>query len=526
MSNSWKIFILVGIITLFGMVVRINSLSPYLFYPDSYVQIIVAHNISDYGSVIGLLGDKGMLYPDFFGWTRPVYPLLILLFGFIFQNTILVAKYISFFAGVLTIPLAFLFISKALKSKTTGVIASILLCISYNHAIWGGFVLSDTVGVFFLTLFLYFLFKYLDLESNFGEYADLTAGALFAVAVLSRYEYFIILPAVIYLFWAKSLSLKQLGIKILNFTGGGALVFSIAYYFLSPFSIDSSRSAEQIGGFVSSLGGLDLTAIKGFVISDPIIAIAGLLGLVWMLNAKEDRTLATFTLFSIIPLELLYYQTNPEMQRYFVHLLPFLIIPASYAISQAYTYIVGLPSAKKSIIALFFIIGLGAQLYYTYIGLHGKDQELWFTQGYEEKASEAVNKSIEATTDRDHILIASFPEPYYLFTKFSIQSIADSFPFVFISPEYDTKYVYIVEDEGMRKIFPNFTEFLETALRSKVQAGVEGREITTLPVDAIYRYRTEIQPVSLPIVIYKLKLGDLKAEIQKYYETYNPNPLL
>lgn len=517
MRKASNVFIILGLALLVGFFVRYSALSSYIFYPDGYVQIIVAENIKNFGGVIGTLGNGGMLYPDFFGWTRPIYPILILVFDFFYGNIIPSARTVSFLLGLFAIPLAYLYVRKALTSKLAGCVGAILLAISWNHAVWGGYILSDTTGVFFLLLFLVCFFSITRSQSEIGDYKEILIGVVFFLAILSRYEYALLVIPVLYLLYNSVENRKQFIVRFFNILAGAFLTFSVFYYWLSPFSI-ASGATSQVGSLLSSLGTLNLTALTKFVLTDPIIFFFGICGLFWMFYKNEMRHLAVFSAFSILLLEIIYYQINPEMQRYFVHLIPFILLPASY-FAVVITEQININSKKMAYIIIpLIMLVFGWQIYYTYVGLHKEDDGIWFMAGYEELASKRFALDNAETATQNSIVIASFPEPYFLFNRQSTQSITDSHPFIYISGVPSNTLIYIVEDEGMRKVFPVFTKFLDSEMQDKITY--------TFPIDAMYRYGGDIESVYDPVIVYIISLNDLKLYIEKYNETNSPSSML
>ena len=216
------------LICITGIILRLHNLSPFKIYPDSFQNLVVAQNIATYHSVVGFLGPQGMLYPDFFMWTRTAYALLILLTNFVTNNMTIAAQFISLFAGILAIPLAYLLIKKIFYKTAYAIAGSLLIALSYNHTVWSGFIMTETVSVFFMLLFLWSFFSGLKTNNNTSShpgkptrahpgslaaanisdsgrrqnddiFRDFLTGMLFAFAVMSRYEYFIVLLPVIYL---------------------------------------------------------------------------------------------------------------------------------------------------------------------------------------------------------------------------------------------------------------------------------------------------------------------------------------
>ncbi|MDQ3089890.1 MAG: glycosyltransferase family 39 protein, partial [bacterium] len=280
-TRKKNILILVAI-TLLGIALRIHNLSDYKFYPDSYVPLIVAENINTFGSVIGTLGENGMLYPDFFGWTRPLFPYLIYLLNLMIGNLFLSGQIITMLAGIATIPLSYFYIKSVLNSKTAGLFASLLLALSYSHVVWGGFILSETTGVVFLILFLWIFFKNLERESSLADWRDFLSGATFALAVLARYEYAILVLPVAFMFFLKLKEGKPVFARILNMIVAGSFLFALTYFYLSPFTLQFSNAGKEIGSLFGFFNSHGLNGIKKFVLSDILLSIFGFLGLCYM----------------------------------------------------------------------------------------------------------------------------------------------------------------------------------------------------------------------------------------------------
>ncbi len=517
------ISIILGIITLIGIFLRFNALSTYKFYPDSYVSLIVALNISTYHSVLGILGPHGMIYPDFFSWTRPLYPLLIDLFTLFTHNLDRAGHIVSFLSGVVAIPLCYLFISTALRSKRAGLFGAFMLALSYNHDVWGGFILSDTTGVMMLFLFLWLLFRRLEKEegitdsNQWANLDDLILSAVFAFTILTRYEYAVLVVPVVFLVYFKISHKKEF---FINIAASMSLVFALAYSTISPFVVNGSTE-NPIGSFASlnRFKHIDISAIKGFVLSDPLIAVLFMIGVYLFIRAfREKKYLLGFVGLSLLLLEFMYYQTNPGIQRYVIHLLPFLLLTASYAVHELSQ--MSRAFVRYGFIALF-TLGCLWQGYFTYQGLHNRDNGVWFISGYEDATAQAVLPYVRS----DDILITSFPEPYYLTTGISTQSVSDIAPFVYIPESEDTKDVLIVEDAGMHTVFPRFSSLIHLQLLKY--------KFKELPISsAIFRYGDDITSTNDPIILYRMTLAELKSVIKmtnsnsKTYEVNSTNSLL
>jgi hypothetical protein len=500
---------LFGFIMLLGLILRFHATSPYKFYPDSYQPLVVAENITTYGSVIAPLGNNGLLYPDFFSWTRPMYAFLINI-GEIFTTPENAAQVISFLLSFGAIPLAYLFIKNVWKSKVSGLIGAALLTISYNHTVWSGFILSESIGVFFMILTLYLATRDIDDEKTDVHWPDLITGFSFACAVLTRYEYILIAIPLLYIYFVQN---NKPFFRITTIAGSAVLVFALIYFFLSPFVINSSLTADQFSLFTRTSDLSHFSGLIGFAVTDFILLLSALAGVYLSWKEKRSRQFIFFTLISCILLGYMYFRTNPEIQRYMTHLIPFLLIPASLALTSL-IYWLKVKTWKKyayTTVAVLIVI----QTTLSYRGLHHVNNNLWFTSGYEELAASRVQNSLQ---NIDY-LIVSYPEPYYLKSRIPTQSIADAPPFIhFNSNVSENARIAIIEDESLREVFPNFTNFLTTLDKYKAE---------DLELHAPWRSALKVKEATKPISIYKITLKELTQLITKYkYEINNTSPLL
>ncbi len=482
-----------------GIFLRVHAQSPYKFYPDSYLPLVVAENINSYGLLIGPMGMDGMLYPDFFSWTRPMYPLLISTFSHINSDPIQIAQILSLVAGILAVPIAYFYISRALSSRRAGLLGALLLATSFNHVVWGGFILSDTTGVLFLFITLVLVFHWLNKKFELADWRDIIIGAVFACAVLARYEYIVLALPFIYLFFATS---PNPLLRLTTITAAMSMTLASAYALFSPLVASTEVGIQQIGTLFDSVTSFDLRGLQGFIHSDSLLVSSSLLGIFFMLQDRKYRPLSIFSLLSVFILAFVYYQTNPAMQRYFIHLIPFILLPASLGFFKITEL-----SKTLSLRARYFLwgiccVGLVWQSVTTYQGIHYVNNGIWFESVYEEQAAKLVAPHIPA----EAFIIASFPEPYFMETKHSVHSIANTSPFVHIASSLDQKTVIIVEDEGMRHIFPEFTKLLHKDLKKYM--------VKEIHLSAIFRDAEIIKEATEPIRLYHITLGELKSLIK------------
>lgn len=500
LSNLIIFFLILFFILLGGIFMRINAISVYKFYPDTYQSLQVAENIRNFGSVVAPLGKNGMLYPDYFSWTRPMFSLLIIFFDIIISNLEITARVITLSTSIISILIAYLYISSIFKSRLSGLLGTLLLTISFNHSVWSGFILSDTTGVLFLFITLWLMSRYIDNKNSLAHWQDLLTGLIFSFAILTRYEYVLFIIPMVYLFYAKSVNPFS---RLLTITAATGFIISCVFFSLSPFLINFSSAISQISSFVDPINSFDFRGLRGFIISDYILFLFFIFGTICMFYRKELRHLIIFSLLSIIPLWFVYYQTNPVMQRYFIHLIPFMLLPASFGFTKFIQKILNSNKLVKYTTMSLCGFALLFQTYITYNGLHSTNDGIWFKAGYEAQVVELVHPYIP----EDAVIIVSFPEPYYLGIKQSTHSISDSSPFIYIPNSLDEKEAIIIEDEGMRRIFPKFSAFLQ---KNGGQYAIKNIELQTE-----FRYGQTIDKIVKPIRLYSIKINNLKQLIDK-----------
>ena len=535
-SKKLSVFLILLLLVAIAALLRYHNISPYLIYPDSYQNLIVAENIRHGYGLVGRLGELGMWYPDTLWWTRPAYALLISLFSSGAGDMVGVAKTIAFVAGILLVPTVYVMLQKLWSNRAISLLGAGLVTISYAGTVWGGFVQTESLGILMMAAVLAVLFE-TTRKQNDGVTQFLALGSLFGLAVLTRYEYIVLtLPITYWLYQHRGNEWK------LQFGAAGAGVFfviALALFALGPvpFTFEDVRASVQsfalplvavifvLGagiytvqkvarikkGLLASLPYiLPLSAaamllvggIGSFVSSDFLVCALGLYGMVRLLQDHTYRAIGIFALLSITLLSAVYYEVNPDMQRYWTHTLPFLVLVAAYGgyslaekviRSESSSYRVALSSL--AILALLLQTGLAWQ------GLHQFKDGLWFRPGYEEVAAQKVKEILPA----DVIIIAPTPEPYHLFTGRSVHSVALAAPYLYLPEKLDGKNVAVIDDESMRYYFPKFSTFAESSLqRYKTHQFFVGEP---------FRERNNVLTEKKPVTVYVLPLKNLKDAI-------------
>jgi hypothetical protein len=585
--RNWKAYLILIFITLLGAYLRLHALSPFKIYPDSYQNLLVAQNIQTYRSVVSYLGEKGMLYPPFFIWSRPMYPLLITLVQYVTNDITNAAILLSLSMGVLSIPLSYIFITtvlnngamKQLNNTIVGISGAMHIALSFNHTNWGGYIMTETTGVFVLLLFIWHLFSILNTKPRRGSFKDILCGILFGAAIFTRYEYSILLiPLFILLIWK---SPKPL-LRIINLVSGLLITTIVCLFALFPLPSTLLLIPQQThilltrAGIIILVFGITIGAfftiskkqrvhilqlfhtfivttvslfpiliaaliflpsipfissqfagLMDFIKDDIFLSISAYIGILLLIQDKQQKHLAYFSLSSIILLYVFYIRMNPAMERYMTHLIPFLLIPASYAVFWVYQtekLITDQPisenrklrtdnwSTNKNIfIVIFLFILLSCyQLILTYHGFRQWGDKSWYSMSYEEKSARTIrdylrfNQRLSAS-----ILIASFPEPYYYFTNVSTQSIADTYPYVYIDESLNSQQVLIIQDMGMHDIFPHFSDFLTKNMSNFA--------IHSFKTNIFYHYGFRSEKEEYPVILYQTKLEILKKKITEQH---------
>lgn len=533
-----------------GGFLRFINITPYKIYPDSYLNLIVSLNIRDYQSVIGYLGSLGMVYPYFIAWTRPGFPLATLLTSIFTNNLETGTVLVSFISSALTILLSFFLIRTILKSTPAAFFASFITAISFNNIVWSGFIQTEALSVFLMSAFLSALFANYKNHTNFADIKDFLTGLLLGFCIITRYEYLLIVIPATLLILQNSPSPKT---KLLNIFSITIFILTLTFTRLFPvFEMINAISDQLINlaGFVSILIILTLSAVSfrkfipaklffyitqkikiftqitiftlavylilqylfpavftflakelkavgDFFETDILLAILILISVFSWKNSKIINPEPAFSFLSIFLLAPIYWKTNPEMQRYILHLYPFLLI---IALSNSRLIF------KKRLVSFALLPAILLQLYISFWGMRNWDNGEWFKKSYDEQSAILFRQSFENTSDfKDSLLLASFPEAYFYKTRASTYSLTDNPPYIYIDSSLDNKQIYIIEDMGMRDIFPNFSRFLESNLKPFVK-----KEFW---VNETYRYSGYSQKENNPVIVYEIKLSDLKNRL-------------
>lgn len=520
-----------------GLVLRLGNLSPYLVYPDSYTSIVVADTIGRTGAVVANLGAGGLIYPDFFGWTRPGYPLLVALVHTMGFSLVEAGRGVALAAGVACVPAAAWLGFEVTRRRGAALAAAGLASISFASVVWSGFVLTETTGNLILLILLAATWHWRRRQPELLDPRDYLTGLLLAVAILTRYEYALIAPIILL---ASGPRLSP-SVRWLNIAGSAGLILGLAVLILRPFDPDPAYALSQVTSFipiaiVGLVAGAVLLVLGRFVHLAPqrarIVSLAlfaailaaaavwasngypglitfaqqdglivwlGLLGLILMLYRHHTRSAGWLILASIIVLAAAYFRVNPTMARYGTHLLPLLIVPASYLILEAWDL------RRRTIRAGALTIIAALALYQSYLtfgGLRSDQAGIWFKPGYEQTAALLAAPYIPEAA----VIFTALPEPYFLSTTNSTQSFTDISPWIY-APGLDADTpVIVVVDQPLKDLYPEVYHSLTSAPPSSAEAIIE--------VSDPFRYITQTTLKPIPVTLYSTTLGGLQSALK------------
>jgi hypothetical protein len=470
------------LIIFIGVLLRLNNLSSYKFYPDAYQSLIVAQNLLNYQNVIGRLGEAGMIYPQFFLNTRPVFPLLILNVP---------AEITALVCGILSIPLVYRLVYILFKSSRAALGASLVMTLSFNHTVWSGFLMSDTTGILLMLITLNLVFSR----------RSLLAGIFLGLGILSRYEYLLLILPII---WIDQKRVDLLtGTAVTLLLGLGLFYPPLAHVlgavsqfpdialalFILPFLVFVIWKIKILQIIFLAVAvvtlRLYLSGSQGFINfirTDFALIITAALGSLMISFNRNHLRLLLFSAICMLLMTGIYLRINPLQQRYFTHLLPFLIIPAGFA----FTKIKWLP-----------IILIALQIPITAIGISGWDNGDWNNISYEEVSA----RQLKPLLNPGDVLVASMPEPYFYFTGHSTTSVMNQSPYFFLEHLHPDTPVVIIQDMATRDIFPDFSKYLDE--------NYQEYKISQYTTNSNYHYLIHSSPENYPVQIYRLKKGQI-----------------
>ncbi len=549
LRHRYATAILLMLIVLVGLILRIHNISPYLPYPDSYHSLIAAERLGQGEPIIGPLGPDGTSYPPSVWWTRPWYASLIALVSLSGVSPVQAAQIISLLLSMFSILLIYAVSQLIWKHRSVSLAAAGLLAVSFNHVVWSGFVLTEATATFMLLASLYTLLRAFQRPST----ARLVfAGLVFGLAIWTRYEYVLLAIPYLILAWQHLRTL----LYVRTFIPATLLTLITGAAIWRPFNFTSSELWSQLGNFVILLsviafvaiicwvirtyrrivslrflnasrlwqylpfvlgglaGSVIIAAITGyslpyfsstntfFIHELPLLPLLILSSLAARRTREARRILGVFSL-AIILLLAAYLRVNADMERYLTHVLPLVILMASFGAIISLRLIEALPKAKRQLsIAACSIVVIG-QLFISFNGIHNWQDGLWFQPGYEELSAQKL-PPIPANS----LIITATPEPYYLATHHGIITPFTAPPYLELPQSVDHHTpVIVVADESMRRYFP---EVYDTVTQ-KLQV----YQIDSYFLQVPFRDGSDIIAEQNPVRVYRLPLDHIPSQLTR-----------
>lgn len=498
------------------------------------------------------LGNNGMFYNPPISWSlRYSHLILISLTDSLFHNIELSVHVLSLLFGVLTIPFTYIFVARIFDSRRAGLFGAFLMTVSFFHTAWSGYVMYETMTIFFIVVSLSMVAAGLSRgKHEYADYHDIIAGVFASLAVMTRIEYLILIFPVLFLYIAlsphflgKSLTFLAGLLSVLSIAGilGGAipqivyaapvllerwplliatiLLWAIACVLYSARRQEKARGLQGLESIlavvivmflvfvfitmgawrllgISLPGSNRLTAILIFSQYEYMLAATGIIGIALLLKSKRNSALGIFALLFMVPLALVYNRVNPVSYRYCVHYLPALIIGSSFLLYRMHAWFKGSISKHTgaqlaAMLGLVVVTGLlGAQVYFTVQSMRS-----WQPGTSYEKAAALKTKAIisQKRIPKDTIVLTFMAEPYYYYTGLSSWRALPDAPYTIKGFPKD-KPVLIVIDESTRDQLPRFA--------SHVANQIDQFKIADFKVGLAYYFRTYKGDEKNPVALY------------------------
>ena len=464
-SASWLkkrrpgLTLLLGILLL-GACLRALAVSRFHFYTDSYNYMLMAKFFAENGRMIGSLGDRGGLFvpspSPVYKWAYPMSIALPVKLGWDPERA---GRAVCFAMGLSTVLLASS-LSKSLYGKVRhGAWGALLMAASYENVTWGGFVLADVPGLFWILLSLW------SLVVPKGAVFRFLAGLFLAMAGLSRTELCVIALPLMLLLWAKGKERPfRLFLFAVSFLG---LWISVTAFFGARIPADHFQTGgttpsliDKVFGRFLELQRLDARHVLTFVVAEGALCLSGAAGLLFWARERSWGRLLLWGAYAF-PLALLYNVSPNEHHRYYTQLLPCLLLPSVYALGKR-------PEALKDagrlwtavLKALPWIVGAGVLVQCAQIAFRGHRE-----MDYPQEAGKWVKELLEkGKVGRYEILFCVEERALFFYTGMSCRELSGRSPY--LDPDGVSRgesVLFLVDDYQVRPRMPGFVERLETS---------------------------------------------------------------
>ena len=449
--------LLLGLLFLGGGL-RALAVSRFHFYTDSYNYMLMSQFFAQTGCMTGSLGSRG---GSFIPSPSPVYkwayPMVVALPVKLGMDPERAGRTVCASMGLATILLATSISRKLFGKVRHGAWGGLLMAVSYENVTWGGFVLADVPGLFwvFLSIWLLLVPK--------GAFFRFLAGVSLAAAGLSRTELCLVsIPLWLVVAFKEKKQPFQSILFLLSFLG---VWTSVTLFFGARIPSECFQAGgttpsllDKVFGRFFELQRVDLHHVVTFVLAEGALCLGAMAG--FLLWVRERRWKHCLLLGAYVaPLALIYNVSPNEHHRYYTQLLPALLIPAVYALGKGKDK---LEEAgwlwKRTLQALPWLVCVGLFLQCLQISIRGHRES-----DYPQEAGRWMRMLLEeGKVNRYEILFCVEERAVYFYTGLSCREVSAQSPY--LNAEGISKgetVLFLVDDYQVRPRMPGFVEFLE-----------------------------------------------------------------
>ena len=530
-----------------GAWARLVHIYKFFVYPDSYYYLLLADNFRHYGRLYGRLGPRGMRFPPIGSAIfKPVFPTVVALVDFATNNLGLSGRIVGVGASVGSILLVYPLGARLFGSRSTGLIAALLLAVSFNHIFWSGFIMGDSVSLFLLLVVLLAALR--RDRPEYGNPLDFAAGFAFTLLLLSRATYVVVMPGLLWLMaveydWRKERWLTAL-------SAGCAAFALIALSILPPVG---QLMPVVSGAFPTLLGALVIIAVSGtgfligkrlcfrldtglgrrivdtafllliaapilaqsafypglhrFALNDPLLCALGVLGLV-LVYYSPKRRLGIFFVLSSTLLPAVYWRAAAWEWRYLIQALPFLILPGARAAEIVFAALVGHVSQRRTLARVGALLGLAVIALSFALTIRRALTPAtgeFTTESYPARVSRLARPAL-ARYPKNTILITALPWGYYYHLRFSTWGFDEHQPEKILRYLPKNGPVLVISDLPLTLQSPRIVKSLE-ALRNV-------RKIASFPMSPEFRWGRAGASRKHRVAIYELDYDGLAKAVR------------
>lgn len=483
-------------ITVVAALIRLFSQEGIPLYPDSYQFMLFARGLSESVPVTSAMGQAGD------PWAIPFYKLGYSLFSWPFSplghDPFKPGLIASFVAGTATVPIVYLFVLIALRSRLAAVGAATVMALSFSAVIWSRFVMSEAVAIFWIALTLL-------LAALAGRVRHPYLGVLTATSavlmILTRLELVILLPTVVLLTHGQDRRDWSFERRYLLLPGLLAFAaFSIIWGWLAQDIAEgfSLHPGYLVRSAFSGWAGTDSATapplgvgLLSFVGHEPLLVLFTVLGASAALWRGDKR------LLPLAPSLILLLVAKGNDFRFLATAVPLLACIAGYGFEflGEWSMLRLRELGDNRALALSAAISFGVVILLS-LQVAQTESRPFPDEGYEHELAQKIEEHVQAQPLDDVLVCTYSPEAVHLLTEFAARRLAS--PRLTNCTEQGTNrhQVLVIVDEGVRRHFGD-------AFEQEVRAA--GTLLFEMPIEAPYLDGSATIENHLPATAYLLR---------------------